>query len=123
MSRKLSDRTTKEVLEHHLIICRTVILTRRLTITARSRSWSTWAARKKGFRNPRLFQGSIATCLPPESTYETIHQYVCGESHIPSGRRNPRFTASHTAPTLSSEKRENRPADVRGDLNKKEGSE
>ncbi len=81
MSEKdLSKRSTEEVLEHHLYYLQNGYLDETMDDYCEESVLVNMTGPKKGLSEiHEFFKDSIATCLPPESTYETIHKYICGE--------------------------------------------
>ena len=80
MKKDLTDRTTQEVLDHHLYYLQNGFLEETLEDYCEESILINMNGPKKGLDEIRaFFKESIATCLPPDTTYETIHQYVYGE--------------------------------------------
>ena len=74
---KSTDRTTQEVLEHHLYYLQNGFLDETLEDYCEDSVLINMSGPKKGLKEIRaFFKESIAVCLPPQSTYEIIHQYI-----------------------------------------------
>ena len=75
-----NKRTTQEVLDHHLHYLQNGHLEETLEDYCEDSVLINMTGPKKGLDEIRaFFKDSIATCLPAESDYKTIHQYVDGE--------------------------------------------
>ena len=76
----LTKRSTAEVLEHHLYYLQHGDLEETLADYDDDSVIVNMGGPVVGKDAIReFFRGSIATCLPPESTYETMHSHVYGE--------------------------------------------
>lgn len=80
MSDQLSKRSTLEVLEHHNLYLQAGNLEETLADYNEDSVIINMSGPKVGIEEIRaFFADSIKNCLPPETTYETIQQYVHGE--------------------------------------------
>ena len=76
----LENRSTLEVLQHHLQYCQTCDLEETLRDYSPESTLINLAGTFHGLDEIRaFFNESMTTCLPPESVYESIHQCVDGE--------------------------------------------
>lgn len=76
----LTKRTTQEVLDHHLEYLHAGDLQGTLDDYADNAILINMGGPKEGLEQiGAFFADSIKNCLPPETTYETIHTYVYKE--------------------------------------------
>lgn len=76
----LNSRTTAEVLEHHLTYCQGANLEETMIDYAEDATLINMDGPKHGTAEIKaFFADSMTTCLPAETKYETIRQYVDGE--------------------------------------------
>ncbi len=80
MEKNLKERSTKDVLDHHLYYLQNGYLEETLEDYCEESILINMAGTKKGLAEIRgFFKESIAACLPPETAYETIHRFIYGE--------------------------------------------
>lgn len=78
--KNLCERTTEEVLEHHILYCNGANLEETLVDYCDETTLINMGGPKHGLDEIRaFFADSMTTCLPAETKYETIHKYVDGE--------------------------------------------
>ena len=78
--KNLCERTTEEVLEHHILYCNGANLEETLVDYCDETTLINMGGPKHGLDEIRaFFKDSIATCLPAESTYEDVTVYIDGE--------------------------------------------
>ena len=77
---ELTKRSTLEVLQHHLKYCQSCDLEETLKDYTEDSTLINGAGPHHGLDEIRaFFKESMSCCLPPESVYETIDQFVDGE--------------------------------------------
>lgn len=80
MEVRTEERTTAEVLEHHLKYCNGACLDETLEDYSDETILINMGGPKHGLQEIRdFFADSMTACLPAESKYEMIHQFVDGE--------------------------------------------
>jgi hypothetical protein len=92
MSKKLEERTTQEVLEHHLHFVQKADLEETLLDYCDETILINMGGPKQGLKEiGAFFKESMETCLPGDSVYESIHQYICGEMAYTVWKADSRF--------------------------------
>ena len=80
MTKELENRTTEEVLNHHLHYCQAACVDETVEDYCEESVLINMGGPKKGLDEIRaFFAESMETCLPADTTYETIHQHIYGE--------------------------------------------